>query len=711
MVWISPVPAGARATSLVLLLCFLSGCGGGSSKSASSSDGDSNNNSVADTTISFSGKAVGNSDDVAAVATLPEQALQLIAQFNPVALVWAAVDTGADDNANLSNATVTLYKVFADESTPDLQVDIGTVTTDSNGNYSISDLEPVPESTGESTDFYYEVRISKGDLELKAPVAAKADSTINISPETDLAAKILSDVVDVPGVDNPPLPSNSLVEATRELILGEAAKLANDNAIRIPSALAIDFEDNSLAAANGIAANGGNAEKLFKAASFDAEYLALTSNASTTDMQATGYINRVVREGCNQADGDYLPKPVAEAFGAYFNAGSTLTPAEIVTAYNANFSGPDLEVATIITDFAALISEAAQAVGGTAVTSTTIDDGSQMALYVLRDLDSATLSANTELDADQALALIQYLNSSPCEFSVNLDLFGFIADLLGENSLRASAIAQSNIYHNSGFGCNEGDGKGHFVADIKVYTNGKTVTSVVIESSDTDGTVLGGDGEETLALQSSSMFESYSSNTNGVCVNLGTDVDYTLTVTFSDASTVVGTVNRNHPRIPEASSNVYVGDTFVTGSGNSSSPTVVPETRPLFQWTSPADMLTAIVDDASNAAVSADLASGDIQVKYTYEFSHVDTLASPVGPAPQCASVSSGALYSVDSFIPTEDCDINACATALSVGASQIACRVNIQSYLVDRNDKILGQAAGHFRYFCVDTDNDGFCG
>jgi hypothetical protein len=358
-----------------------------------------------------------------------------------------------------------------------------------------------------------------------------------------------------------------------------------------------------------------------------------------------------------------------------------------------------------------LIEDTSQAIASTALTSVTINDDKQMALYVLRGLNSSTFTSTTALDADQALAFIQYLGSAPCVFSFNLDLFAFIADLLDRNALRTAAISQSNIYHNSGFGCDEGAGKGHFVANIKIYRKNKTVDSVVISSSDTDGTVLGGDGEETLTFQSSGLFETYNSNTNGICVNLGKGVDYTLTVTFSDATTVTGTVSRNHPRIPEASSNVYVGDVFISGSSDGANPTVVPETRPLYQWTSPAAMLTAIINDASNTAISTNLASSDVQVKYTYEFAHVDTLNTPVAPAPQCASVSSGVLYSVDSFIPTEDCDIEACAAALTVDSSQIACRMNIQSYLVDRNDKILGQAAGHFRFFCVDTDDDGFCG
>lgn len=122
-------------------------------------------------------------------------------------------------------------------------------------------------------------------------------------------------------------------------------------------------------------------------------------------------------------------------------------------------------------------------------------------------------------------------------------------------------------------------------------------------------------------------------------------------------------------------------------------------------------MLNLIANDGANTVVKAELLAGDYSVKYTYEFAHVDTSAVQVSPASQCAQVSSGALYSVDSFNPTADCDVAACAASLGVSASNISCRMNIQSYLVDKNDKILGQAAGHFRFFCVDTSDDGNCG
>ncbi len=223
--------------------------------------------------------------------------------------------------------------------------------------------------------------------------------------------------------------------------------------------------------------------------------------------------------------------------------------------------------------------------------------------------------------------------------------------------------------------------------------------------------MLGGDALETLTAGATGSFNAYESNTDGVCVNLGKEVSYTVTANFSDSTFVIATVNRNHPRIPEASSQVLVSDAFQMGSGDSDNPTVVSVSRPLYQWTSPVDMLDLIANDSANTAVEAELLAGDYAVKYTYEFAHVDTGAVQVSPASQCAQVSSGALYSVDSFNPTADCDVAACATALSVSPSRIACRMNIQSYLVDKNDKILGQAAGHFRFFCVDTDGDDDCG
>jgi hypothetical protein len=180
---------------------------------------------------------------------------------------------------------------------------------------------------------------------------------------------------------------------------------------------------------------------------------------------------------------------------------------------------------------------------------------------------------------------------------------------------------------------------------------------------------------------------------------------------FSSATAATRNVTRLHPRIPEASSEVLADCAFVAGADNTSNATVVDTARPLYQWTSPAQMETNIQNDDANTAVASILASSSNRVKYTYEFAHVDLTASPISPAGACDQVPSGRLYTVDSFIPTVDCDVTACATALSIDASNVGCRINIQSYYVDELDNILGQAAGHFRFFCVDTDDDDACG
>ena len=709
----SSTPASTAASSMAASSTPASMAASSTPASAVASSMDASSmaaSSVVATTITISGAAVAKSADVVAVASLYENFGRFIAKINPVGRAWAVVDTGSTANEALPNATVELVKVFGGDKA-EVAVDIGTVTTDDTGAYSIPDVEKVPTSDGTDASFYYEVRVTKGALTLKTPIAADVDVEANVSPETDLAAKILSEVVAVPGVDNPPLPSNKMVESVRELVLAEAADLSDNKSIEIPSPLSTGFDANSVAAANGLAANGGNAEKLFKAASFSAEEMALVNNVDSTTVDDTGYINRVIREGCNQLQGDYLPQPIAEAFGENFKVGSKLTATQIVAVYNQNFSGPDVVLATVVLNFKAMLTDVSDKLAAPAVGSSEIASTKQLALYTMRDLNPATFAADTQLDSDQALALIQTLGTQQCQFTPQLDLFGFIADLLQKPSLATPAIAFADVYHNSGFGCNEGSGKGHFMATVKVNRKTKTITSVTVASNDSDTTVLGGDAVETLTAGPTGMFSTYESNTNGVCVNLGKDVSYTVTANFSDSTSVTTTVDRNHPRIPEASSQVFVNDAFQPGSGDSANPTVVSVSRPLYQWTSPAAMLSLIAADSANTAVSAELLAGDYTVKYTYEFAHVDTGAVQVSPAPQCAQVSSGALYSVDSFNPTADCDVTTCAAALGVAASRISCRMNIQSYLLDKNDKILGQAAGHFRFFCVDTDGDGHCG
>ncbi|MFT5084381.1 MAG: hypothetical protein ACI9Y1_002436, partial [Lentisphaeria bacterium] len=605
------------------------------------------------TLLTISGTAVANANDVVAVASLSEKTIYWVSKLSLVTKAWADIDTGSEENAVLANASVEVFKVFADKNMANDQVDIGAVTTNDQGLFEIPDLEKLtPDNSGE---FYYELRISKGDLVLRSPAAPEgAGAIVNVSPETDLAAKLISGVVGVPSLDNPPLPGPDFIEALREHVIADAGGLVNDGAIALPSALDGAFDETSDAAANGIAAAGGDTEKLFKAASFDAEFKALEADTESSDDIATAYLDRVARESCDQGTGEYLPDSLAAVLGEKLNAGTTVTAADVVENFNANYAGPDVDLATAVAAFNAKLTSAGGSKDAVATVLSPLDADDQLVLSVMRDLDPASFSASTPMAMDQAFMFVQSLFPQACEPDAQLDVFGFYSDLINNLGLRNAAIARSNIYHNSGFGCNEGDGMGHFFADIRVFKAGKNVSSVVISSDDSDTTVLGGDGEESLTMNGGGSFlENWVSNTEGVCINLGKDVTYTMTVTFDDASTVVGTIDRNHPRIPEAISEVFKDGAFVAGSSDSASPTVVEVTRPLYRWTSPDTMLTNIIADASNTAISTDLEASTVAVKYTYEFSHVDTTALTVSPAPECAQVSSGRLYAVDSFIPT----------------------------------------------------------
>lgn len=700
-----------RWALLLMSLALLQvGCGHDNQKSSGADPTDPD--PVVPDTIVLTGKAVARPADVAEVASLGESVERWVAKLATTPLAWAAGDTGASDNEVLPDATVSLYKMFADGT--ETAVDIGTVTTDEEGDYSIEGIDPAPAGTGADTDFYYEVRMEKGDLQLRAPAAPTADGEVNVSPESNLAATVLSDVLDVSVDGISPLPSAALIDALREQTIMDAGALQEGGSIALPSAAA--GEDLTTAMANGLAAAGGNTETLLEASAFNAERTALDNDDAASEEEAGAYLRRLALEACNQHDGDFIPQALAEAMGAYLiDSDATVSVSDMVTAYNANnSSGPDLVLGTVITALQTLVDEAQGHLTASAGMSTDIDNDTKAAMYVGTG-DLTDISADTELTLEQAYLLAQLLGGGDgpaphtCGNDMNLDIYGFVADMMGTPALKTARISDFSVYHNSGFGCNEGDGEGHFVASVDIYAAGKSITSVTLSSS--DSTALDGDGSITLTSSGGS---TYTSDADGVCVALGTNVTYTITANFGDSTTATREVARNHPRVGEADSQVLVGETFVPGAADSDSPTVVATTRPLYQWDSPDSKLQEIIDDAVNADVKTDLEASAIAVKYTYEFAHVNTTDSPVAPImgeEACAFVSSGALYAVDSFLPTEDCDVTACAAALSTDPANISCRMNIQSYLVDANDSPLAQAAGHFRFFCVDTNGDDDCG
>ena len=599
-----------------------------------------------------------------------------------------AVKKATADVQALDNATVSVYKIYPD-GTEEL---VGTTTADAAGKYSFAELDPASGGTGASDDFYYEVRASSGTLDIRAPAAPMADAVVDVTPASNLAAKILSGVVEVPDDSSQlPTPNPELIEATRELVAQNADALGN--AITLPSA-GTDAASEATAMANGLAAAGGNAEKMYKAAQFNAE-LGWLSNAgnNATAEQASAYMQRIIREACNQPEVSPLTEASAAILGDALLKGDRYTLSQLVEAFNALVPQSDqVTVTDIVQRIQGLLTAVDDNLDARADAATDFKPEDQLILYVKRGMK--TIAADTTLAPDQALALFlaaQRDQNATENCAVNEDaLTSLVAGLSGNATLAAPHVGHIQIFHDSGFGCNEGAGEGHFRASVAVFAPGVSVTGVTVTSS--DSSALGGDGSEALTQQGNRWI----SRTDGICVTLGRSVTYTVSASLSDSTTVSKTITRNHPLVPEATAEVN----GMTASKDSANPDKVRDLRPLYSWEAPAAKLATITDAPAGS-----------RVKYRYEFAHIDVTDSPVAPLTACDSVPYGPMYAVDNFLPTVDCNPAACATAASRDAANISCRINIQTYLVSSSDKVLGQAAGNFTFFCVDSNGDGVCG
>ena len=588
----------------------------------------------------------------------------------------------------LGGATVSVYQIFEDGT----ETLVDTTTADTSGNYNFDGLDPASGGTGSANGFYYEVRATSGTLDIRAPAAPTADDVVDINPESNLAAKILSDVAEIPFDGSVfPTPEPELIDATRELVEQNADMLSAS--ITMPSTGTGSASDAN-AMANGLAAAGGNAEKMYKAVQFDAEaeWLGDPGN-NATGGQAGEYARRLVREACGQPAEPPLTEASADVIGTALVSGDSFTVSELVTAYNNTVPVTEqIAVTDAVDGIQGMLSSVSGNLDASAANAADFANDDQLILYAKRGIE--TVTSDTDLQPDQAipflLAAVQANNGNGCALSPDT-LTSVVSGLTGNTTLAAPHISDVEIYHDSGFGCNEGAGEGHFRASVKVFSPGLTVNSVEVTSTDTTA-LSGNDGNESLTQQGGN----WVAQADGVCVALDTPVTYTVTATLSDSSTVSVTVDRNHPLIPEATA--MVGG--VNASTDSANPDIVRDLRPVYSWDDPDVMLASITNAPAGSAV-----------KYQYEFAHVDVTDNPVGPLPACDQVPYGPMYAVNSFLPTADCNPAACATAAGRNAADIACRINIQTFLVDGADKLLGQAAGNFTFFCVDSNGDGICG
>lgn len=584
----------------------------------------------------------------------------------------------------MSNANVSLYKI--DSNGTRQSVNIGTVQTNSSGSFQIPNVPVTQSGTGSDSDFYYEIEITKGTKSVSYPLANSQSATkdINVSKESTFAKEILSNVTEKNANNKFVPPSESVINALTTAVRKDVNNLSGK--ISLPS---MDSNNSKISMAHGLTSLGGEIEIVQLASLFNSLYYGLNPSTSTTNDYAA-YLTRVTKRACQKnkaGDANPMPYAVAQLLATKEKSSTTYTITQITSAFTSV-----LPVSVTAEQMASAYKNLLSSIDTKISTgSFGLTDVEKILALTKRGLNSSTITASTSLKADQAVALIyamydQNNSSGTGSCKMTSSFLTKIVSTFASSTLKDSAhISNFEIYNNSGFGCN-GANQGHFVANVTAFhpsdSNATSVTITTTKTGDLNSTT----SSTTLLPNVTSSGTTYQSNTTGVCVTLSQDINYTITANFSGSTTATQTVSRIHLTIPE-SSNTY-NDANV--SSNSASPTDTNgTTRPLFTWDDPTTVKSSITGAPTKSKIA-----------YTYEFAHIDKTDSPVSPLSSCSKDETHVLHRTNSFIPSVDCDKSACATAASKTLSNIACRINIQTYLLDEYGNPLGQAAGNFTYF-----------
>jgi len=684
-----------RMFVLVLAVLWTIGCSGGGGGSSSpagggtttSDGGGGTTSSGGGGTITLSGQVVVTSSQLAAAGFKAGD----ISRARAASVMFATTADSA-----LPDATVTLYKMKAD-GTEEVVSGV-TATTDANGNYTLDNIPPVQTGTGAATDFYYEVRATSGSLEVSAPAAPTADDTINISPETKIAAAMISDVASVPSVTAADvLPTAKAIELLRDAVF---ADIGNMSSFTLPS-MAAGSDTQVGIAATAVSANSGNAEKLMRAFEALKEGLYLRENrASVSEERIASYLDRVTKAACNFQQNVKLPQLASAALAESFKAGTGFTLDQITSAYNQNGGNPPAMVNSLIAAYNGILNDLNTAASGTA----DIPDAALLGIYASNG-ELSSLSTGSTYHADQALALLQVMASPNQRCQIPLNYVGVSAGLTGNAALTTTpAFSDVEVYHQR-MQCPQGS----LEARVKVYApQGTTVSGVTISANGISSMSLTTDDFPSPGTSNWKL----SGGPQPACVDFNQTYTFTITATLS-SGTITTTVTRKILDVPEARITLIAKDYSETGvvftQGNTGQPnspiklaSALSSERPLFKW-------TPVPGEDSAAAISAPAGS---QIKYLYDISHF-AINPGGGGGPEsrdfvnCPVVQSnnGKFFDKDYVLSPIDCDVNKCNAALP--DVQHVCRIHVQTVLVDEFDRTLGWSAGADLYYCIEGQSN----
>ncbi|MBI2092060.1 MAG: hypothetical protein HYT75_03590 [Deltaproteobacteria bacterium] len=631
---------------ITLSLLVVAGCGGGSSAPTSPAQVPT---SVEYATIE--GQVMVGSADLNLASPISKS---LASKATPNASITTLADTP------LPNATVDLYKISAD-GTEEIVAGKST-TTDANGNYTITDFTPAVPGTGALTDFYYEIRATSGDVEVIAAAAPTEDATVNLTPETKVAAIMLNDVLN--GAQT--IPQKSIIDQLNTVV---SYSLYNyGDTVTQPSTIAT-AETNLLYIGTGLANDSGNAEFAARAVEADKTYLGISSSTASAYLE-----EKVIRRGClYDADLIVSSDAINGAFADALISGTTVTPDQIITAYNNNSSSTATASAT-----ADAFGNILTAIENAFTQGTALATSNVIGVYSQRDLSA--VATDTALEIDQGLSFLESVVG--CGGS-GVDWIGFTNELLGTSlaynssaekageSTAGNYIVDENLYPSSTAICQEGGTLGGIV--ILEMNAGVSITSVIIT----------GNGDPLTLIYDNE--HAYRINPNDAsaarCIGFGTEKEITVTANFSDGSSDVITKTITSLDVPEPTiSSVDRCDTELGMllSESELDPTCVSVSRPVFQW----------VPSPGAENVPTDAPSGS---KLMYVFD----VTSP------CSSYQVTSPVDKSFMLSPIECDPAAC------GETTGTCRLFMRAEVYDANGRIISAGPAAFAYVCVEGQPD----
>jgi hypothetical protein len=671
-------------------LCFaviaLAACGsGGSSADSGRTGNDDGNTGGSGRTIT--GRVVVGVSDLAAPSV------------RAVAHKGEARRASSADSA-LTNAQVTLVKIKADGA--EETVSGVTATTDGNGNFTLTGVPDAVSGTGASTDYYYEIRASSNGIEVSAPAAPTSDETVTVSPESKIAAAMLSTVASVPSASSASvLPSVKAIGLLRDIVATNIGELTT---FTLPP---MDADDDSkvIIAATAVASNNGNAEKLLRAYEALKEGLYLRTNADTvSDRTVAGFLDRMTRAACD-FQGTKLPQAASNAVAEAFKSGMTYSLDAVVAAYNDNGGNPQASAGGLITTFNNILAGL-----NTAQTSTAeLSDSEVLAIYASNGALSR-LSATARVTVDQALLLLQIVSPENQRCHAPLNYVGIIAELTGNATLATTpAFADIELYHQR-LQCPEGS----LETRVKVYApQGTDVSNITIFSAglkDQNGVDIASSVSLTYDTYPSPGTSNWmlSGGSTQVCLAFGLTYTFTISAGLSTGATLTTTVSRAIVDVPEARITLIAKDYAETGVVFSQSSTGQPNSpikltaalsteRPIFKWS----------PDPGDAAAIIPTAPAGAKIKYLYDVSHF-AMEPGGGGGPEnrdftnCqVAQANNKFFDKDYILSPIDCDVDACNAALPDKLH--VCRIHVQTVLVDEADRTLGWSAGADLYYCIE--------